>query len=157
MPVSAPTPALEESLEIALGIIAQVPGYELVASDLSALHATGKIRIVETLNDRGHAGRLGDRITLGLEPFESVPVGLAETLVHEHYHLGQNPLLKTTSFWSGVFTRTNVMARYEAPAYRAGADFLRALAAQFPEHREEALAEIEAIYQTFESEYGETL
>jgi hypothetical protein len=144
------------ALQTAIELIAQVPGYEDTAARLAQLLTSGKIRVIATLEDRGHAGLLGG-IALGLEPFESVPVGLAETLVHEHYHLGQHPLLKTTSFWAGVFTRTNIMQRYEAPAYRASADFLRALSAHFPLYTDEAENEIAAICQTFESEYGKSL
>jgi hypothetical protein len=149
--------ALQQTLTQTIALIAQVPGYAAVAADLATILAAGKIRIVPTLVDRGHAGLLRDSITLGLEPFDSVPVGLAETLVHEHFHLGQHPLLKTASFWSGVFTQTNIMRRYEAPAYRAGVDFLRALSAQFPQYAPEAENEISAICQTYETDYGTAL
>jgi hypothetical protein len=146
----------DTALQTAIELIARVAGYESVAANLAQLLVAGKIRVLDTMEDRGHAGLLGG-ITLGLEPFESVPVGLAETLVHEYYHLGQHPLLKTSSFWAGVFTQTNTMQRYEAPAYRAGMDFLRALSAQFPVYADEANGEITAIYETFEREYGATL
>ena len=147
---------LGHALIQAIALIARVSDYESVATDLTQLWESGKIRYIPTLQDRGQANLLGS-ITLGPEPFEGSIVGLAETLVHEHFHLGQNPFLKTTSFWSGVVTRTNVMRRYEAPAYRAGVDFLLALARQFPSYQAEAQTEINAIRETFASEFGTQL
>jgi hypothetical protein len=150
------TEEMQRILIAALSLVARTPGYDTVSADLQALYADGKIRYHDAMEDRGHAGLLGG-ITLGAEPFGSV-LGLAETLVHEHFHLRrQFPLQKTVSFWGGVFTGTNPMRRYEAPAYQAGIDFLMAVARAEPPLRDEAAAEIEAIRLTFEREYGQPL
>lgn len=132
----------------AIALIARVPGYAAVAGEL----ARCEIRYLPTLLDRGQATLTG-AILLGPEAWEAGPVGLAETLVHEHYHTRQNPFAKTPSFWLGVFTRTPVMARYERPAYQAASTFLETLAAELPEHTDEARREIEAVRLSYESLY----
>lgn len=141
----------------AVALIAEVEGYHTVAQDLAALLESGRIRFWPALTDRAHAG-LTRRITLGPEAVEGGVVGLAETLVHEHWHLfRQIPLHKTASFWAGVATGTPVMARFERPAYRAAFDFLEALARQRPETEAIARAEAQAIAVAFEQEYGGSL
>lgn len=132
----------------AIALIAKVPGYASVAEEL----ARCKIRYIPTLLDRGQA-TLAGTILLGPEAWEAGPVGLAETLVHEHYHTRQNPFAKTPSFWMGVFTRTPVMARYERPAYQAATTFLERLAETLPEHTREAEDEAEAVRLSYESLY----
>ena len=141
----------QEALKIAeaIALIARVPGYGEVAQNL----ACRTVRYVPTLEDRGEATLFGV-ILIGPEALEGSLVGLAETLVHEEFHTRQNHFLKTHSFWSGVFTRTPVMARYERPAYRAALDFLAALAAAFPEHADEALAEHEMVQASYSAFYG---
>lgn len=141
----------------ALALIARVDGHAAVARDLEDLLERGRIRFVPTLVDRAHAG-LTRRVTLGPEALDGGIVGLAETLVHEHWHLfRQHPLHKTASFWAGVATGTPVMARYERPAYRAALAFLDALGRQFPETAATARAEAQAVAAVFAREYGATL
>jgi hypothetical protein len=144
------------TLDDALALIARVPGYAPVAEQLQRLRDRGAIRILPGLADRAHAGLLGS-ITLGPEPFQDGVLSLAETLVHEAFHLRQNPLEKTASFWLGVVTGAPVMRRYERPAYRAAADFLRAVAAHLPELADEAARERFAVEQVFRTEYGAEL
>ena len=144
-----------ESLVEALALIASVPGYDGVAAELSELRARGKLRVAN-ISDRGQASVWGT-ITLGPEAFEGGAVGLAETLVHERFHLTQFPLSKTVSFWSGVFTRTPVWRRLERPAYRAALEFLGALAAARPELADECFTEAEAVRASFLAHYGEAL
>ena len=132
----------------AIALIARVPGYASVASELTGC----TIRYIPTLQDRGQA-TLAGVILLGPEAWEAGPVGLAETLVHEHYHTRQNPFAKTPSFWIGVFTRTPVMARYERPAYQMAFTFLQQLATTLPEFAEQARAEGEAVRLSYESLY----
>ena len=140
----------QETLKIeqAIGLIACVPGYEVVAQSLTRR----TIRFVPTLIDRGQATLTGV-ILLGSEALDGGLVGLAETLVHEEFHTRQSHLLKTHSFWSGVFTQTAVMARYERPAYQAALDFLAALAHACPEHADEARADSEAIRASYALNY----
>ena len=133
----------EQKLTEALALIARVPGYAGIAQNLTRR----TIRYIPTLVDRGQATLLGV-ILIGPEALEGSLVGLAETLVHEEFHTRQNHLLKTHSFWSGVFTRTPVMARYERPAYQAALDFLQALAT-LPEFADEALAEADAVRTSY--------
>ncbi len=141
----------------ALELMNRVPGYEPVAADVERRLASGRVRFDRGMEDRGVAG-LSGRIYLGREALYSSPLSLAETLVHEHYHLRhQFPLEKTASFWSGVFTGTPVMRRFERPAYRASADFLRAAAAALPEWAEAARHEAAAVAATYAAEYGESL
>ena len=137
----------------AIALIASVDGYADVARDLAALDDAGRIRYVPRLADRAHAG-LTRRVALGPEAIDGGPVGLAETLVHEHWHLfRQHPLHKTASFWAGVATGTPVMARYERPAYRAALAFLDALARRHPETAATAHAEARAVALSFAAEY----
>ncbi|MCX6367197.1 MAG: hypothetical protein NTX57_10875 [Armatimonadetes bacterium] len=141
----------QEAFKIAeaIALIGRTPGYERAAQNLSRR----RILYVPTLEDRGQATLFGV-ILIGPEALQGSLVGLAETLVHEEFHTRQNHFLKTHSFWSGVFTRTPVMARYERPAYQAALDFLTALAAAFPEHAEEALAEHEMVQASYRAFYG---
>ncbi len=140
----------QEALKIeqAIALIARVPGYAEVAQNLSRR----TVRFVPTLIDRGQVTLMGV-ILIGLEALEGSLVGLAETLVHEEFHTRQRHLLKTHSFWSGVFTRTPVMARYERPAYKAALEFLLALASTFPEHSKEAHVESEAVRASYAANY----
>lgn len=139
----------EARIAEAIALIASVPGYAPVAERLQRR----AIRFVPDLLDRGEA-RLDGVILIGPEALFAGPIGLAETLVHEEFHTRQSPLLKTHSFWSGVFTRTPVMARYERPAYEAAARFLEALALARPEHAEEARAEAELVRSSYTTFYG---
>lgn len=147
-----------ERIGQAIALIRSVPGYEAESQILAQLLSDGKIRYVPTLDDRAHAGLLGT-ITLGPEPFApgSTILGLAETLVHERFHLTQNPLSKTVSFWTGVATKSDVMARYEKPAYQAAETFLQQFRQAFPALAEESDTELYAVRSTFESAYGEAL
>jgi hypothetical protein len=141
----------------ALRLIRTTPGYAEVGVDLAQLASEQRIRVNPTLDDRAHAGLLGT-ITLGPEAAESGALSLAQTLVHEYFHLRrQNPFLKTASFWTGVATRTPVMMRYEKPAYQAAHDFLEAAKKAHPQLAEEAEAEQSAIRQVFASGFGGTL
>jgi len=151
-------PIIDQRIRSAIELIATVPDYESVAADLEQRRRSGKIRYAPDLDDRGIAG-LDGVITLGPEPFApgATLLGLAETLVHEAYHLKQNPLLKTTSFWTGVFTGTPPMRRYEKPAYLAALRFLNAVARTHPERVEEANREANAVHATYHSAYGEEL
>jgi hypothetical protein len=141
-------------IEAALALIRATPGYAGVADDLARLRDRGAIRFSPRLPDRAHAGLTGT-ITLGPESLEGDVVGLAETLVHEHYHLRrQNPLAKTLSFWKGVARRSPVMRDYERPAYQAAVDFLRAVERSAPEHAASAVAERGAVAEAFAAHYG---
>ena len=144
-------------LNEAIGIVRATRGYEKVAQDLAQLASENRIRFDARMEDRAQASLTG-KITLGEEAVCSSALSLAQTLVHEHFHLRrQNPLLKTVSFWSGVLSRTPVMARYEKPAYRAAWDFLEAVARSQPHLSSEARAEQNAISQVFQSSFGEPL
>jgi hypothetical protein len=141
-------------LEAALALIERTPGYAEAGAELRSLAARGRIVLLAGMEDRAHTGLTG-RIYLGPEPFaEGSALGLAETLIHERFHLHQVPLLKTASFWAGVFTGTPVMRRYEAPAYRAALDFLEAVEAAFPELAAEARREQAAVRAVFAANYG---
>jgi hypothetical protein len=141
-------------VSFALDLIAATPGYQTVARDLEWLARRGRIRFVPTLTDRAHAGLLG-AITLGPEALAGSALSLAETLVHEHYHLRrQSHFAKTASFWQGVFTQTPVMARYERPAYQTALDFLHAVARAFPDLADEAQGEATAVMETYAAHYG---
>lgn len=144
------------AIEEALGIIAATSGYHRVADELRRLAARGRVRFHAGLEDRAHAG-LTKTVILGPEALESHPLSLAQTLVHEHYHLHQNPFLKTVSFWSGVATRTPVMRRYERPAYHAAYAFLEAVKTSQPALATVAQSEQVAICQVFEQSYGGNL
>lgn len=149
---------IAEKITQAIALIRSVPGYEGESQILAQLLSDGKIRYVPTLEDRAHAGLLG-AITLGPEPFApgGTILGLAETLVHERFHLTQNPLAKTVSFWTGVATKSDVMARYEKPAYQAAEAFLQQFRQTFPALADESDSELYAVRSTFENAYGETL
>lgn len=141
--------AVDESLDL----IAATPGYEAVAHRLRRT----SIRLLPSLPDRAQTGLWG-HITLGPEPFtgteDRARVSLAGTLVHEHFHLRQNPLEKTASFWLGAWMRRHPMRRYEAPAYAAQQEFLHAFARHFPALQTIALAELEQVQAAFASHYG---
>lgn len=147
------TPA---ALHQAIGLIRLTPGYTEAGVHLAQLASEGRIKVNLDLEDRAQASLLGT-ITLGPEAIEASMVSLAQTLVHEHFHLRQNPLLKTVSFWSGVVTRTPVMRRYEQPAYQAAIDFLEAVRQTHPHLALEAQAEQAAIRQVFALDFGVAL
>lgn len=147
------SPAISLALERAIEVVAATPGYAPTAQALRRLMAHGRIRFHAGLEDRAQAG-LTKIIILGPEAMESHPVSLAQTLVHELFHLHQNPFLKTVSFWSGVATRTPVMRRYEQPAYRAAYDFLQAVKRSQPHLAAIAQREQDAIQQAFAEDYG---
>ena len=139
------------SFQQALRIIRTTPGYAPIGVELAQMASENQIRVNPALEDRAQADLLGT-ITLGPEAMEATPLSLAQTLVHENFHLRrQNPLLKTWSFWSGIATRTHVMKRYEHPAYQAAHDFLEAVKRAHPPLAAEAEAEQNAIRQVFAS------
>ena len=145
----------DDAIQDAIRLIAAVPGYHNVAIDLRRrrpLFAPG-------MTDRGQASlrgtiHIGPETLAGTE--DAVRVSLAGTLVHEHWHTQQNPLLKTVSFWGGVFTRTHPMSRYERPAYAHQMSFLKALAASHPILAQQAEREYSAVWASFEVFYGVT-
>jgi hypothetical protein len=143
----------EAALHEALHIVRATPGYAAVAVELSQLASEGQIHFNPDLEDRALVGLLGT-LTLGPEALHGSPLSLAQTLVHEHFHLRQNPLLKTLSFWSGVLSGTHVMRRYEKPAYWAAHQFLEAVKQVRPELAAEAKFEQRAIRQVFASVFG---
>lgn len=137
----------------AFQIISNTPGYNSIGAELRQLDRAGRIRVDNMLEDRAQTTLRGF-IILGPEAAEASPLSLAQTLVHEHFHLRrQHPLLKTASFWSGVLTRTPVMCRYEQPAYQAAMDFLEAVKHAHPLLAEEAKAEQRAIQQVFQMSF----
>lgn len=140
-------------VDIALDLIAAVPGYQDAAKHLRR----ARIVLSRTLPDRAQTSLRG-HITLGLEPFagegEAARVSLAGTLIHEHHHLRQRSLEKTASFWLGVVTRRPLMRRYEAPAYAAQQEFLRALARHVPTLQATADAELAQVQAAFVFHYG---
>lgn len=140
----------------AINLIAATPGFAGVAVNLNARLEAGRIRFLPNLSDRGQATLTG-AILLGPEAMYASPLGLAETLVHEHHHLHQFPLLKSLSFWSGVVTATPVMRRYERPAYEASLRFLQAVIEAFPALAVEAREETYAISRVFDINFGEPL
>lgn len=142
-------------LDEALALIASAPGYEAVAAHLEDLRSKGKIR-VEEIADRATASVWG-ALALGPEALTGGAVGLAETLVHERFHLTQAPLAKTASFWGGVFTGTPVWRRLERPAYRAAVAFLDALAQVRPDLAFACSSESEAVRAAFLAHYGAEL
>ena len=147
---------IQAVLSEALRLIQATPGYEETGVRLAQLASEGRIRLDRELQDRAQAGLLGT-ITLGPEAATAGALSLAQTLVHEQYHLRQNPLLKTASFWTGVMTRTPVMRRYEQPAYQAAVDFLEAVKRAHPHLAGEANAEQAAVRQVFAQDFGATL
>ena len=94
---------------------------------------------------------------LGPESVAASPLSMAQTLVHELYHLHQNPFEKTLSFWLGILTRTPVMRRYERPAYLAAFRFLEAIKASHPHLAREAEVEQRAVAPVFEISFGDSL
>ena len=141
----------------AIALISEVPGYEAVAAHLENWQSRGRIKVNLRLPDRARAGLWGT-ITLGPEILASPPLSVAQTLVHEHFHIKkQHPLLKSFSFWMGVFTRTHPMLRYERPAYTAALCFLKAAELAYPTMAPLARAETAAIRQVFQSGFGATL
>ncbi len=144
--------AVNESLDL----IAAVPGYARTAQCLRRT----PLRLNPALSDRAQTS-LWHVITLGLEPFggsgDAARVSLAGTLVHEHFHLRQHPLEKTASFWLGLARRHPPMRRFEAPAYAAQRDFLRALARSHPALEAAALAEVAHVQAAFAFHYGTSL
>ena len=139
---------VQNTLQAALRLVGSTPGYVEVGVALAQLSCDNRIRFDPNLPDRAQTALTGV-ITLGPEAAESSPLSLAQTLVHEHFHLKQNPLMKTVSFWSGVATKTNVMKRYEEPAYQAACDFLEAVKKAHPLLAAEAEDEQAAIRQVF--------
>jgi hypothetical protein len=145
------------ALPEALRLIRATRGYADLGVDLAQLVSQNRVRVNLALEDRAQAGLLGT-ITLGPEAAQAGALSLAQTLVHEHFHLRrQHPLQKTVSFWSGVLSRSSVMRRYEQPAYQAAWDFLEAVKAAQPHLAQEAEAEQAAIRQVFEMSFGGTL
>jgi hypothetical protein len=144
------------NFQSALQLLAATPGYEMMARELNQLAQKRRILVDESLADRAQTGLL-KTIVLGPEAAASSPLSLAQTLVHEQFHLHQNPLLKTVSFWSGIATRTPVMARFERPAYRAAWVFLEAVACAHSCLSSEARAEQNAIRLVFENDYRQNL
>lgn len=159
-------PATSPLFQAALGILRATPGYARVALELAQLADEGRIHLDANLEDRAHAGLLG-ALTLGPEATGGSSLSLAQTLVHEHFHLRQNPLLKTLSFWIGVVQGAPVMQRYERPAYLAAHDFLEAVKLEavkleavkraHPGLVAEAEAEQSAISQVFATTFGAVL
>jgi len=143
----------DPALQDALNLIAATPGYQRHADELRQLAARNRIRFHAEMEDRAQAG-LTKTITLGREALESHPLSLAQTLVHELYHLHQNPFLKTVSFWHGVATGKAVMRRYEQPAYRAAYEFLETVKMSQPGLAAFAQSEQNAISQVFAEGYG---
>lgn len=142
--------------QAALRILRATPGYAPVALELAQLADEGRIHLDAALEDRAQAGLFG-ALTLGPEATGGSPLSLAQTLVHEHFHLRQNPLLKTLSFWSGVVQGAPAMKRYERPAYLAAHDFLEVVKRVCPELSTEAEAEQRAISQVFATTFGAAL
>ena len=154
MPSPDSFPSADTVLQSAIALVAQTPGYETVGADLLRLLQRGRLQFVPTLEDRGQA-TLGGCLLLGPEALGSSPLGLAETLVHEMWHLRrQSPLAKTASFWIGVATGKPVMRRYEAPAYQSALRFLATVESTFPEWAGEARSEQEIIRASFDEFYG---
>ncbi len=143
-------------LSEALELIRATPGYLETGVALAQLASENRIRIDGNLPDRACTNVWGI-ITLGPEAIESSALSLAQTLVHERYHLRQNPFLKTASFWTGVLTRTPVMRRYEQPAYQAALDFLEVVKRTQPHLTVEANSEQNAIRVVFANDYGVAL
>lgn len=151
------SPFQEALLEAALRLVRSTRGYAEVGVELSQMASENRIRVNPALEDRAQAGLLGT-LTLGPEAMSASPLSLAQTLVHEHFHLRrQSPWLKTVSFWSGIAQGTHVMKRYEQPAYLAAHEFLEAVKRAHPHLAEEAEAEQRALCQVFAAEFGAPL
>jgi hypothetical protein len=145
-------PDAEQVLVAALALVEATPGYEAIGADLQQHWESGKLRI-EPISDRGTTSFRGV-IRIGPETLADGPIATAATLVHEHHHTTQFPLLKTASFWAGIFTATPVWRRLERPAYQAAVAFLTALALSRPDLAEACQQEIEATRASFASFYG---
>ena len=145
-------PEFEKLISEAVDLVDSVPGYRIIAGHLRRL----RVDYLPSLPDRAHT-TMRSQIIVGpdalLESDKSL-VSLAATLVHEEFHTRQNPFLKTASFWTGVVTRSHVMARYEWPAYRAQTSFLRALAHVRPDLSAAIEQEITAIIESAHRYYG---
>ncbi|MBC8101885.1 MAG: hypothetical protein H7Z41_04775 [Cytophagales bacterium] len=154
MSTSSTVDAPDARLQAAIDLVAKTPGYESAGRELFDLRLRGKLRFLPDLADRGQA-TLGGQILIGPEALWGGTVGLAETLVHEHWHLRrQSVFAKTSSFWMGVATRQPVLRRYEIPAYGAALSFLVAVAARFPELAGEARSEQESVRASFADGYN---
>ena len=143
-------------LNAAIDLVRRTPGYQKIGVELAQLASDGRIRFDAKMEDRAQTA-LSGIITLGEEATSSSALSLAQTLVHERYHLHQNPLLKTVSFWGGIVSRTPVMARYEKPAYRAAYNFLEAAKKAHLHLAGEAQSEQNAIAQVYETSFGAPL
>jgi hypothetical protein len=144
---------------LAIALVSEVPGYEEEAHLLRMWQMSGRLRFDPGLKDRATTN-WRKTITLGPELLPATNpsvLGIAATLVHELFHVRQNNFGKTVSVWLGVFTRTDMMLRYERPAYRAATDFLDAVAASMPERAAEAAEEKVATQEAFLMHYGATL
>jgi hypothetical protein len=137
-----------------INLIATIPGFEYVAPRLRRL----RIEFRPDLPDRAQFTWYRT-ILLGEEPFsgdtETVLVSLAGTLVHEYIHSRQNPLLKSWSFWLGVFTRTHPMRLFEWPAYRTQILLLHRLGQVHKMFQVFSTAEAEAVLNAFIKIYGD--
>lgn len=148
------SPEHQARVRAAINLIDLTPGYGEIARDLLLLLGRQHIRFASDIGDRAHAGLTGV-IHLGAEALDADTLGLAETLIHEHYHVRrQKPLEKTVSFWLGVAGRKPVMRRYEQPAYRAAVAFLDAVAAALPDLADAARQERAAVCASFSAGYG---
>lgn len=143
-------------LDEALRLIRTTPGYIKIGVELAQRAADNRIIFNRVLEDRAQTSLTGV-IALGPEAVQSSPLSLAQTLVHEHFHLHQNPLQKTTSFWLGAISRTATMRRYEQPAYQAAIDFLETVKRAHPHLRAEAENEQAAVRQVFAGNFGGAL
>ena len=146
----------DNQISQALELICSIRGYKETGIALQKLAAQNRIRFDREMEDRAQTGLLGN-ITLGPEAIASNTVSLAQTLVHEAYHLHQNPFLKTVSFWTGFLTHTPVMRRYEQPAYQAAIDFLADVKRTQPHLAQEAEREQNAMRCVFANDFGVTL
>ncbi len=142
-----------DAITAAIDLICATPNYGAIGWRLAQLTAKNRLRVDLNLEARAETSLRGI-ITLGPEAIASNPVSLAQTLVHEAYHVCQNPFLKTVSFWSGVATRTPIMRRYEQPAYQAALDFLSALQQVRPDLAAEVEAEQNAVRCVFANDFG---
>jgi hypothetical protein len=154
--MTTPAAGHETAIYEALRVIRSTRGYVPVGVELAQLASQGQIIVDAEMEDRAHASLLGS-IMLGPEAVAATPLSLSQTLVHELFHLHQNPFEKTLSFWLGVFTGTPVMQRYERPAYLAAFRFLEAVKASHPHLSREAEAEQRAVAQVFEISFGDSL
>ena len=143
-------------LDEALRLIRTTPGYIEIGVELAQRASENRIVVNRVLEDRAQTSLRGV-IMLGPEAVQSTPLSLAQTLVHEHFHLHQNPLQKTSSFWLGALSRTATMRRYEQPAYQAAINFLEAVKRAHPYLRTEAENEQAAVRQVFAINFGGTL